>query len=578
MIRDIVFCLKISWKASKLYTVLHFLTEIASVFFPVLISFDIKFIVDSLTQKNINLYAILGLFIIYALQSLTSQVNQYVYSMQNDIIDRYLQWDMLDISSRMQMIHYDDHEYYDAYQAVKNDLYVIWFCIVDSVSVISYTVLMIDTVIMIFPYLKWITILLIVVSIPAAVSEYYFTEKLYAWRLSHIEQERKMDYLYDISTQRRYAFDIRLYDLGKKFLRNTKLIWEAFISNKRCVIKKRVLLNYLFGLVEILVSIFALYHVVTLIIEGKYTVGDFTLYIGLLEQMRSAIQTGISSSMDLYDKKLKIDYYINFKTNVKEEKSTGNKKLSNIEKIEFSNVSFKYPKMDVYALKDISFVIEKSQKICMVGENGAGKSTIIKLLLGFYEPTSGEIFINDESIREYDIHSLRKHFGCFFQNGEPFAFTVEENITLDIVDIDNNRFSSSIDLVTGRQFIDRLPQKENTYISREFSEDGVVLSGGQNQKVMLARVFYRNEDVWLLDEPSAALDPKAENLLFEALDKQCDKTLLFVSHRLSNVFMADKIIVIENGQIEAEGKHEYLMKNSKSYRTLYNYQAQKYEH
>lgn len=576
MFRDIVYCIKFSWKASKLYTILLVITEIFRAFLPFFVSVDIKFIIDSLSDKRLNIYGLVILLILYMVQNLVDQMSQYVYSMQSESINRYLQWDLMKTSANMKMEFYDNHEYYNAYECVKNDLYVIWLGIVDSVTIISYGVLLINAVSFIVPYLKCITFILILVSLPSAISEYYFTEKLYEWRVNHVEEERKMDYFYNVCTQKKYAPDIRLYGLGESFLNKAKLTWKSFVFNKRKVIKERVAINYLFEIVEVLVSIYALYKVILLIIGDIYTIGDFTLYVALLEQMRNALQSTISGYMDLYDKKLKIDYYINFKKNVVSERKLGNRKLKEINRVELRNVSFKYPKMDNYVLKNVSFSINKGEKICIVGENGAGKSTIIKLLLGFYEPTVGDIYINGLNMWEYDINMVRDKFCCFFQNDDLFAFTVKDNITLYESEVENDRIDKSINKINAATFIDKLPKKMNTYISREFSENGVELSGGQIQKILLSRVFFRDADIWLLDEPSAALDPKTENILFNSLQSVNNKAILFISHRLSNVYMADRIIVLNDGCIEACGTHSELLLNCENYRTLFNYQAEKY--
>ncbi|MBP3477378.1 MAG: ABC transporter ATP-binding protein [Lachnospiraceae bacterium] len=251
-----------------------------------------------------------------------------------------------------------------------------------------------------------------------------------------------------------------------------------------------------------------------------------------------------------------------------------------IRSIEFSHVWFGYKKGE-WILKDISFQISPGQSTAIAGYNGAGKSTLIKLLLRFYDPDKGTILLNGTDIRSYHLKSYRALFSTAFQDGKIFADTVQENILMGrhgSKEEDTRIVWESLKLAGMAEEVSAFPQKEHTVLTREFSPDGLVLSGGQNQKIIAARAFAGNKPVAIFDEPSSALDPLAENELFQNIqDYSKDKILFFISHRLSSVQNADTVFFMEHGRITERGNHKELMRRNGSYASLYKIQAQNYQ-
>ena len=247
--------------------------------------------------------------------------------------------------------------------------------------------------------------------------------------------------------------------------------------------------------------------------------------------------------------------------------------------IEFKNVYFKYPGNDHYTISDLSFKIESGKKIALIGINGAGKTTIIKLLLRFYELDRGQILIDGEDIHNYSLEALNSIFGVCFQNVSKYSLTLRENLALsNITRIDDQEaLLLAAEAAGADKIIETLPYGLDTDMTRNFNNEGAELSGGQWQKVALTRTFFRDSGVVILDEPSAALDPVAEDHIFSSFKNLCkDRSGILISHRLSSVMLVDEIILLENGTVIEKGTHHGLINKNGRYADLYRMQSEKY--
>jgi ATP-binding cassette subfamily B protein len=260
----------------------------------------------------------------------------------------------------------------------------------------------------------------------------------------------------------------------------------------------------------------------------------------------------------------------------KPEMVSGDKILDTFESLEFKNVCFAYKDKNV--LENVSFKVNKGERIAFVGYNGAGKTTTTKLIMRLYDVTSGEILINGINIKEYDINSLREKMGAVFQDYKVFAATVAENVLADKYTPDKEQIV--INALNDSTFGEKLSALEkgiNTELTREFYDDGTELSGGENQKIAIARVFAHNNELIIMDEPSSALDPIAEYNLNMGIDKNArDKTVVFITHRLSTTRHVDRIYMFEYGKITEEGSHDSLIEKNGNYARMFNLQAEKY--
>lgn len=593
IIKAFAYCVNLSWRVSKTYTIIQFLARGISAFLPVLITWNTKEVIELFSPviegerqqqgkvQDLLLIRMGIMLLLLVLQLLAMRIHTYVNGMQRDRVLHFVEQELAETATKMKLEYFDNPKYYDMFETVKMDIYSLSNAMNDGVSAVSYLVSLCSCICFMaglgFAYM----ILIIAATIPMAVSEYKYTRELYSWGLTHMREEREMSYLYWVATERRFAQEIRVFGTQEYLVEKYRKVWNRFFSNKSGLLKKRAVLNCILSVFPELIVVIALFITGSKVFAGTATIGDFTLYNGLLVQLIENMRGMVESSMGLVEKKLQIEHVSEFERLVGEERGTGGKQLCKKVNIEFRNVSFQYPGTDCYVIKNVSFRLDAGKKICIVGENGAGKSTLFKLLLRFYEPCEGKILLNDIPIEEYDLDSLRKRFSCFFQKAANYAFTIQENIHLSQIGkagqqaAESERRAEEMSGVVS--ILDSMPHGRNTFLTRTFSDDGVELSGGQNQKIALARMFYRDASVLILDEPSADLDPKAEYELFQSIQRECKgQSVFYVSHRLSNVDLADEIIVMDRGEICGKGTHEELMMGCEPYKRLYHYQADKY--
>lgn len=390
---------------------------------------------------------------------------------------------------------------------------------------------------------------------------------------------RKQGYLERVSSQFSHGKEIRLFSLENWI--STKLgNVHSEIIDKQKQSQKYWLIASVSDLIIIVFQQLAIYAVlISLYSKGKISIGDFAMYLGLSLTIYNSF-TGILKSMaDIKNSsRLMNDYrrFIELSTNI-ENGTEDRRACLQVEDFEicFENVSFKYPGSDKFVLKNINFSIHSGEHIALVGSNGAGKSTFIKLLCGLYAPTQGSIYFNGIDIQTINKSAYFKLFSPVFQNTNVFAASVEDNIALEEVEnIDVKKVEQCLSKTNLLDKINKLPGGIQTELLKVFSDSGVELSGGEYQKLALTRALYKDGSIFILDEPTAALDAIAESELYQSLDSMLrDKTIVFISHRLSSTRFCDKIVFLEQGEIVEEGSHMQLLGQCGKYADMYKKQA-----
>ena len=399
---------------------------------------------------------------------------------------------------------------------------------------------------------------------------------------------RKKNYIMQKSLNVSAGKDIRIYQLGNWF---HKLLCEVVIARGK--LEKKLQLRWYFPTVSgtffNLGRDFIAYSIlIKRVLDGQMDIATFTLYLGII----SGFTNWIYSLSERFNNIRKAshefnDYHDFMNLPDKERKSPSSAVVStgsttvhkeSAPEITFKNVSFAYPDVEKNTIQNLDFTIKAGEKIALVGNNGAGKTTIVKLLCGLYDQTQGEILVDGKTIDDIGLDKYQDKISVLFQDTNPMAFTIEENITgLEEGQCDQAKLEDSLKKSGLWEKVESLPQKEKTYITQTFSKDGILLSGGETQKLLLAKAIYKNGSFLILDEPTSALDPLAESKIYEEYNNLArGKTAVFISHRLASTKFCDRIMFLENGSIVECGSHEELMAKGGKYKEMFDIQAQYY--
>ena len=428
------------------------------------------------------------------------------------------------------------------------------------------------------PYL---IILLVLSIIPAFINEIWFSQQQYSLARGWTAERRELDYLRFIGANDKTAKEIKLFGLTDFVVDRFKnLSQEYYDLNKKLAIKRSAL-GFAFNVLGTLSYYGAYVFIIYRVISGVITLGELTFLSGAFNRLTRNLQDFFSKFTRISESALYLKDYFEFIDISIQPKH--NEDIPLPEKIkegfEFINVRFSYPESDNEILKGISFKIKAGEKLAFVGQNGAGKTTLTKLLLRFYEPTSGEILLDGININRFDKAQYQAFFGVIFQDFFKYEFTVRENIAIgDISQIDNQeKIENAADLSLANQVVSELKKGYDQQLGKRFAK-GQELSGGQWQKVALARAYMKDAKVMILDEPTSALDAKAESDVFERfIGLTEDKTSIIISHRFSTVRQANKILVLDEGRVLEMGTHEDLMANKSLYADLFKLQAEGYQ-
>ncbi|EHA1005919.1 ABC transporter ATP-binding protein [Clostridium perfringens] len=571
---------KVLFAQCGVYTILASIAPFIGIFLP-------KFLIDELLgQRRIEiiLMTLIGFFLLssvvnYSIAWLRCAYSPRVTKIRTDYITM-----ISDKIMKMDFKNTEDPEVLNKIKSVMNAVMSnntgvegVYHTILGLFGKLTAFVGYISIVLFLSPWILLFLIINVLISyaLTMRVKKYEYSQKEKA-----ADKDRRTFYVFDTMYDFAYGKDIRIYDLKniliekfKKF-RGERIDISSDVQGKQ--LKVKIVDVVLLVIRECVVYGYLIYNV---LFTGM-GIGDFTMYFSTINGFGDWMKGILDDLANIKAQNMYLDdmrEFLEIKSEDKEK--TRDIPIDSSYEIEFKNVSFKYPKTDKYIYKNLSLKIKKGQRLAIVGINGAGKTTFVKLLCRLYEPTSGEILINGVNIKDFSKEEYYKILSVVFQDIKTFAFTVAENVSLEnLEEVDREKVLHCIEKAGVGDKINSLQKGIDTSLLKILDGEGVELSGGENQKLALARALYKNGKIVILDEPTSALDAVAEYNIYKGFDELIgDKTAIYISHRLASTKFCDVIAFFENGEIVEYGTHEELLKKNGKYSDMFNIQAQYYK-
>ena len=483
---------------------------------------------------------------------------------------------LFDQAANVELACYEDPEFYDKYTLAATEAEDRLGSAVNSFGLVILPVSMAYVIYEMFLIDPFLIVFAVFPLLGTFVFDKAVNQLEYKQTLENNVNERKKGYVNRIFYLAQYAKELRLSNAAKILNRQYGEGYEGSMS----VYKKYggrifmpAFLNGIFSHSFVFYGVF-LYGAYRVIVSQTIAVSEFVILFGAMRYVTFHIEFFSEGLMELYKNALytnNLRSFLEYKPDIPEDQPGEEVRHFDCA-LELRGVGFAYKGSESEQLRNVSMKVRRGEKIAVVGHNGAGKSTLIKLLMRLYDPASGEILLDGKNIKSYNLQDYRGLFSAAFQDQRVFSMSVADNVSEDM---EKAVYALKQSGVWDR--VQKMPHKENSVLTREFDPEGVVLSGGETQKVSIARAFARDFDIGIFDEPSSALDPIAEYKLFESMMEAFkDKTVIFISHRLSSARLADRIYLFENGAVLEEGTHDELIRKNGAYAEMFAMQAEKY--
>lgn len=522
-------------------------------------------------------------FIYLFLNRIVTDLNRMIMNLSGELVTNHIRRKIMRKAKEVDVACFDLPEFYEKLENANREAGMRPIQILNSALNIVSTVISMAGYIAVLVSISVVAPFIVgVLALPYAVVNFVYRKKIVKYMFRRSKARRQMSYYSSSIVNKDMVKEMRLLGIADDFEKRYDEVFKDYFKGLKRIMIEEGVLNVAFGLLRIVASCVLFYFVASLVMNDSILIGDYSFYTGAVSAIGTGITTFITGTASVYEGTLFIDNLIAFMKHKSAVVSPENpKKLTKGtgHTVEFKNVGFKYPGTEKYVLKNFDLKIEKGETVALVGLNGAGKTTLIKLLTRLYDVTEGSILVDGIDIRKYDIKEYYNMFGIVFQDFGRYAVTVKENIKYGKLDKQENHQDIINAAIQSNaiEYIDKLPDKFDTPLMRFFEETGTELSVGQWQKLAVARAFYSDADILILDEPTASLDALAEQEIFRQFDSlRQGKTTLFVSHRLSSAVDADNIVVIKNGKIIERGNHKKLMSENGEYCKMFAAQAEKY--
>ena len=584
LVKNVWFGIKTSFLASKFYFSMKLLILVSTTAIPLVNIWLWKEVLNGIVDyQNSSKTVIVCLAFYLSLQLTTyllAQFNTYVNSRYSDELQFYIEMVMMEKTSRMDLSFFDSAKMGDKVRHARSNFGVMTQMTWTVFDILSALINVIATLIIVCTYKWWLGIVTLVLLIPFMLYNKKRTERKLEMEKEQLRDNRKKDYYSGVFFNNDIQFEIKLNNIGVYFIDKYKETWQKLYKINKAEDIKHNIINTLIMIINVSSEFLVLAVSVFDVVNKHIGIGDLQYNLSMVSRLRGQAQALMNNINRFLNNNTRLIELQEFMDIAPEVEKSGTMKPSNNPKIEFCNVSFRYPNAEQYVLKDCSFTIEPHEKIGLIGLNGAGKSTIIKLMFRFYDPEEGCIKLDGVNLKEYDIYAVRKVFGVLFQDYVQYALPLREIIALPDFDerFNDEKLKKACDISGVSEIIKDWEDGFDSVLGRYYADNAKDLSGGQWQLVGLARAYFKDSEYMILDEPSAALDPISEDRIFEQLYRLSEgKSSVTISHRLSNTTLADKILVIGDGHIIEQGSHFELLKKNGKYAELFNLQASKYQ-
>jgi ATP-binding cassette, subfamily B, bacterial len=536
---------------------------------------------DPEQTKTVFFYLILEL-VLFLLSTALNHARRLVQQLVQLQLANHVRGEIIRKALSLELAFFEHPDYYDRLQNARREgSYKPVELINDTFQIVQNTITMISFAALFFRFSPWLVVILFATSVPAFIAETRFSERGFRLLTRRAPESRQINYLGRLLTEDSAAKEIKLFNLGETLLDRCLTLFDKFFKEDKSLAAKRAVVGFSLGLIATAGFYGSYAWIVWHTVQGNISLGDMTLYLSIFRQGQSTFQSILSAVGSIYENNLFMANYFDFLAIEPQMKvSARREKLPTplSHGIEFRDVGFRYPESDDWALRGINLSIRPGEKIALVGHNGAGKTTVIKLLSRLYDPTEGVILIDGINIREVDPLDLRQKIGVIFQDFVRYHLPVTENIGFGQIEGVHrmDRIVESARKSGAHAIIENLPEGYQTMLGRWF-HGGHELSTGQWQRIALARAFMREAEILVLDEPTASLDAQTEYEIFRHFQELTEgKMAILISHRFSTVRMADRIVVIQGGRIAEAGSHQELLRREGTYARLFSMQAEGY--
>lgn len=575
----------ILWKTHPLYFIVILIINIIKGLITSIQLLTIQLLINSVTiaiTLNSQRGSVLLYLFIYvginALNYLLVNVENSINKIYNSMLANRIDYTVMDKATKLSLSSFEDSNVQDSMKRARAEASSRPFDIFLSIlNIISSIISLISVSAILFIW-KWqISLLLIIIPVVSFFSFLRIGQREFIYYYNQTPKKRKAWYLSFLLTRDNSFKEVKLFRLEDYLLTKYKSLLNQFFNDDKSIAKKRLFTSLFFDFINQFVAAFIIYKIILSVLNKEIMIGNFVSMIQAVTITLTTSQKIIQSILTLCQHNLFLSQLFHF-LDLEEESAVGGKQIDCIDSIEFHKVSFKYPKTNKKALCDINLTIKKGESLAIVGKNGSGKSTFVKLLTQLYQNFEGEIFINGISIRNINRDSLTKLIGIVFQDFVQYEMSIRNNVGFgDLKQINNdNKIIRATQCSNIDYLIKLFPEELEAQLGKLFG-NGQQLSGGQWQRIAIARGFMRNADVYILDEPSSFLDPQAESEIFKQFKNLISNKIgIFISHRFSTTKLADKIMVLDQGNVIEYGSHAELMNKKGMYAYLYNLQASAY--